>query len=77
MISLFLRGFLAFGATAVALFFYVNDDDDVNDDGLPHPCPSPQRGGELLFFLYHFRECTKMVNLKAYFVRLVEINDKI
>lgn len=28
-------------------FFYVNDDDDVNDDGLPHPCPSPQRGGEL------------------------------
>ena len=35
MISLFLRGFLAFGATAVAPFFYVTDDDDVNDDGHP------------------------------------------
>ena len=53
MISLFLRGFLAFGATAVALFF-VNDDDDVNDDGLPHPCPSPQRGGEFVLFFITF-----------------------
>ena len=35
MISLFLRGFLAFGATAVAHFFFVNDNDDVNDDGHP------------------------------------------
>jgi DNA-damage-inducible protein D len=25
----------------------------------------------------HFREVTKMVNLKAYFVRKVEVNDKV
>ena len=50
MISLFLRGFLAFGATAVALFYvYVNDDDD--DDGLPHPRPLPVREGSLFSFL--------------------------
>ncbi len=52
-------------ATAVALFL----------DSPPTP---PCEGGEMTpVFLYHFREVTKMVNLKAYFVRKVEINDKV
>ena len=40
---------------------------------LDSPPTPPCEGGEMTpVFLYHFRECTKMVNLKAYFVRKVE-----
>jgi hypothetical protein len=43
----------------------------------PTPAPPLKGAGSLFSFLYHFREVTKMVNLKAYFVRKVEINDKV
>ena len=53
MISLFLRGFLAFGATAVALFFTLTMTD--------YPTPAPPLKG-----------AGSLVNLKAYFVGLIE-----
>ena len=38
----------------------------------PTPAPPLKGAGSLFSFLYHFREVTKMVNLKAYFVGLIE-----
>ena len=59
MISLFLRGFLAFGATAVALFFTLTMTMTLTMTDYPTPAPPLKGAGSL-------------VNLKAYFVGLIE-----